>query len=398
MITSMNHFLLMGSHPLLSLAEAATVLEGQAPLLVENLALFDHAAWDGAAIQRRLAGIIKTGDILASYPLSSFQAEHLADLVEALPRDHKVVYGLSLFGTPKDKQHLKQLPIQLKRTLQERGRSVRWFTGDKGTVSSAAVAKLDLIHAGYDFQIAVQNGHVYVGITTHVQDLDAWSLRDYSRPFRDATTGMLPPKLARLMVNLAGREVKDKTLLDPFCGGGTVLMEAALVGYERLIGSDIDGRQMRGTDQNLEWLTQQGIFPAGERSITLKVQPVETLATIVQEKIDVIVTEGFLGKPLNGNETKAWLEQQKRELEALWEKAFATFSAIQPLSGRVVASIPRHRVASAHITIDADSAAKKAGYARLNPLEIWRKDGRDLSYAREDQRVERRICLWEKTK
>lgn len=264
MITSMNHFLLVGSHPLLSLAEAASILGGEPPLVVEQIALLERSSWDGASIQKRLAGIVKTGDIFGSYPLASFEASQLADLIEALPRGNKVVFGISLFGHPKDKQKLKQMPIQLKRALQERNRSVRWFTGDQGTVSSAAVAKLELTTKGYDIQLIVDKGMVHVGLTTHVQDLDAWSLRDFGRPFRDATTGMLPPKLARLMVNLAGNVTDDKTLLDPFCGGGTVLMEAALVGYTKQIGSDIDARQIAGSKENLAWLVEAQVLSKQE--------------------------------------------------------------------------------------------------------------------------------------
>jgi tRNA G10 N-methylase Trm11 len=395
----MNHFLLCGSHPLLSLAEAAVLLPGPIPTVVESIALFDRSSWDGARLQKRLSGAVKIGDIMISAPLASFTATHLADLIDALPRGNKVIFGLSLFGAPKEKNQLKQLPIQLKRVLQERKRSVRWFTGDKGTVSSAAVAKLDLIQTGYDLQVIIDAGTVHVGLTTHVQDLDAWSLRDFGRPFRDATMGMLPPKLARLMVNLAGSEVEHKTLLDPFCGSGTVLMEAALVGYSKQIGSDIDARQVGGSKQNIDWLVSEHFMTTEQRqAIALHTHPVETLSTIIHEQIDVIVTEGFLGKPLNGNETFQWLDRQKQELETLWDHSFRTFAALQPRAGVVVATVPRHRVQGNEITIDADKAAAKHGYTRVNPLENWGKPLMDLTYAREDQRVERRICIWKKTK
>ena len=109
------------------------------------------------------------------------------------------------------------------------------------------------------------------------------------------------------------------------------------------------------------------------------------------------MTEGFLGKPLNGNETLPWLEQQKRELETLWEKTFATFANLQPEGGVVVATIPRHRGRGKTLTIDADPAATKHGYTRVSPLAAWKHPNEELIYAREDQRVERRICIWRKT-
>lgn len=395
----MNHFLLCGSHPVLSLAEAACILPDTAPIVIDTIALFNRSTWDGAAIQRRLAGAVKVGDIFASFLASTFSATNLADIIDALPRGQKVVFGLTLFGTTNEKRRWKQLPIQLKRAVQERNRSVRWFVGDQGTVSSAAVAKLDLIQKGYDFQIILHGDRIHVGLTTHVQDLDAWSFRDFGRPFRDATTGMLPPKLARLMVNLAGADPRGKTLFDPFCGGGTVLMEGALVGYEKQIGSDIDARQIQGSTQNLDWLVKEGVLPPDQRKhITLHTQPVETLTDRVRESIDVIVTEGFLGKPLNGNETPVWLGRQKQELETLWSHAFKTFAALQSQGGIVVASIPRHRVRGEAVTINADPAAEAEGYVRINPFAAWKQPAQELVYAREDQRVERHLCLWQKTK
>jgi tRNA (guanine10-N2)-dimethyltransferase len=56
-------------------------------------------------------------------------------------------------------------------------------------------------------------------------------------------------KLARCMVNLA----KPKTgelLLDPFCGTGSTLIEAALIGC-RVLGLDIQRRMVRGSLRNL---------------------------------------------------------------------------------------------------------------------------------------------------
>lgn len=393
----MKHFLLGGSHPFLSLAEAARILEGDAPIVIGDISLFEREQWDGAALQTRLAGAVKVGDIVASIPLNAFQAEDLTKLILNEPRGQKVVFGLTIFGTPKEQTKLKQLPIQLKRSLQEHEKSVRWFAGDQGGVSSAAVSKLDLISSGYDFQIIVHEGMVHVGWTTHVQDSDSWSLRDFGRPFRDATTGMLPPKLARLMTNLAGKEIANKTLLDPFCGGGTVPMEACLLGYPTIIGTDIDARQVNGATQNMQWLEQAHVVTSEQRQrMTFKVQQVETLSQVVKGPIDVIVTEGFMGKPLNGNEQRSWLEQQKREIEHLWEQAFTTFAALQPEHGTIVASIPTHRTREVTIQIDVERFAQAKGYVRVDPLAAWNIQAPELVYAREDQRVQRRICIWEK--
>jgi precorrin-6B methylase 2 len=51
-------------------------------------------------------------------------------------------------------------------------------------------------------------------------------------------SGALRPAVAAMMVSLAGEP--GDTLLDPCCGSGTVLREAATVGWSRVRGGDID--------------------------------------------------------------------------------------------------------------------------------------------------------------
>ena len=57
-------------------------------------------------------------------------------------------------------------------------------------------------------------------------------------------------KLARCMVNLAHAKT-GKTLLDPFCGTGTTLLEATLIGCEA-VGMDVQRRMAAGAKRNLQ--------------------------------------------------------------------------------------------------------------------------------------------------
>jgi tRNA (guanine10-N2)-dimethyltransferase len=56
-------------------------------------------------------------------------------------------------------------------------------------------------------------------------------------------------KLARCMVNLAHAKT-GKTVLDPFCGTGTTILEATIIGC-RAIGTDVQTRMIKGTKRNL---------------------------------------------------------------------------------------------------------------------------------------------------
>ena len=73
-------------------------------------------------------------------------------------------------------------------------------------------------------------------------------------------------KLARSMVNLA-RSRAGELVLDPFCGTGSTLIEAALVGC-RVLGLDVQRRMVRGSIRNLAHFSvePEGIVVADARN------------------------------------------------------------------------------------------------------------------------------------
>ena len=73
-------------------------------------------------------------------------------------------------------------------------------------------------------------------------------------------------KLARCMVNLAKPRAGD-LVLDPFCGTGSMLIEASLIGC-RILGLDIQRRMARGTMRNLAHfeIKPEGIIVSDMRS------------------------------------------------------------------------------------------------------------------------------------
>jgi tRNA (guanine10-N2)-dimethyltransferase len=80
----------------------------------------------------------------------------------------------------------------------------------------------------------------------------------------------LDPYLARAMVNISEIN-KPQILYDPFCGSGSILIEAALMGF-KIIGSDISYKMLRGTSLNLKALNIEdfNIFRADARKFCIK--------------------------------------------------------------------------------------------------------------------------------
>ncbi len=416
----MQHFLVFGSHPRLSLAEAKAVLGGRMPTLVGPVALLaETESWDGAWVQERLAGTIKLGDVLFSCPLKELEVDKIVAALPTREGTSKLTFAVTTYGVPAIT--FQRLPLELKKAMKMFGRSVRWFADEQGEVSPAAVAKLGLTTEGYDLVIAVERGVAHVCLTTHVQNADAWSLRDYGRPARDSKNGMLPPKLARMMVNLGigtargsnpsalrappltlrGRSESISeldspfTILDPFCGSGTVLMEAALMEQEaKIIGSDIDAKQVTDTNQNLDWMVEQKLI-SGEQRETISCFPhdVRVIDRFIHEPVELVVTEGFLGTPLRGHEPALYLEREVRAISELWRETLASLAKVQPPGGVLVGIWPILQTPHGMAAVDLSTTVGQFGYELVNPLEGWGTGTQELVYARVDQLVKRRVVV-----
>jgi len=64
-----------------------------------------------------------------------------------------------------------------------------------------------------------------VAQTVWIQDIESYTERDIDRD-RSMTVGMMPPKIAQIMISLGTQGKKDTVIWDPFCGLGTTLIEA----------------------------------------------------------------------------------------------------------------------------------------------------------------------------
>lgn len=360
-------FFVLGSHPALSLAEIATVLGAKKDYSKHSkeILLLDDIEQSPEVLQDRLAGIIKIGDIIGE--IESIDKEEVAGLLvsslsqiplhRVLPppltlphcgsEGGRIAFGISVYSLDARRDlatEVRQIGMTVKKKLKEEGRTARFVSSKTTALSSAAVTGEKLLENGAEFVFIVSKEKIYIGQTRTVQDFRSWSKRDYGRPRRDAKSGMLPPKLARMMINLAASQNDGRgtqnfvSLLDPFCGSGTVLMEAALMGFQKIIGNDVSEKAIKNTKINLEWLSQnEGVDISLIRFFN---KPVETLASDLKEKIDAIVTETYLGPPLSGRETPTRMEQIINELT---NRTATTLTAIHGLlkkDGIAVLALP----------------------------------------------------------
>jgi len=115
----------------------------------------------------------------------------------------------------------------------------------------------------------LSDGLFFFGLKVGEVDLSRFGARSPKRrPFFHPTA--LTAKLARCMVNLS-RAQRGSILLDPFCGTGTILLEAGLIGCHP-IGVDVKERMVRGARRNIRGyrVTERGLIVADARVLPLR--------------------------------------------------------------------------------------------------------------------------------
>ena len=162
----------------------------------------------------RLGGSVKVADVVVTTTLSAaFRTiqKLLPQLTRTMPAEGKIKLGLSAYGFDVTPYQLGGEALRLKKQLRSSGRSVRVVPNDSPALSSAQTYHNALTSdLGLEFVIAASGDKVVIGRVTDVQHIDSYRIRDRDRPKRDAFVGMLPPKLAQVLVNLAVGEEKNQ--------------------------------------------------------------------------------------------------------------------------------------------------------------------------------------------
>lgn len=336
--TVMRYFFIFGNHPRIAAAELAAVLGMQDFLFEKTYAIIEsQAELDCARLQERLGGVVKCGVVLKNTSRASFFDDAYQYIRGSAEDGEKFFFGISAYGISLP---VYELGLSLKKRFKEDGVGSRFVVSRNAALSSVVVKTNKLLtDRGVEFVVMQTREKLMLGTTRAVQPFAEFSARDYGRPARDARSGMLPPKLARMMINLA-RVPSGATILDPFCGSGTILQEALLMGYTRVIGSDVSDQTIAGARYNLAWLSsiQPCISPDTARLITA---PVRSLHAVLQpHSVDAIVTEPYLGPPEIGRASERGARRVISELEQLYESALTTFQRILKPRGRVVVIFP----------------------------------------------------------
>jgi tRNA G10 N-methylase Trm11 len=295
-----NSLFILGRQAAIGMAELES-LYGKDALQPVNEACISSSLPPEQVAFGRLGGCVKLGAYLGTIDSSRWQdvqTKLTAFVLGAAQElsEGKVQIGLSTYGFQVSPKQLIATGLELKKALRRHGYSVRLTPNQEPSLSSAQVIHNHLTgDRGIELLIARSGSRTVVARSVAVQDITAYARRDQARPKRDAFIGMLPPKLAQTIVNLAAASTPESTneiVLDPFCGTGVILQEALLMGYGAY-GTDLEPRMIDYSRENLNWLATQG----DTASPTLEVG--DATEQHWQSPFSIVASETYLGHPLS---------------------------------------------------------------------------------------------------
>lgn len=310
--------------------------------------------------------------------------------------DHKVTIGISAYGFDRiSARDVQQIGILLKKRLRSHNVSVRVIPNDDISLNTATSHhnKLGLSPNKVELLIIkADSGKIIIAESIGAQNITAFAARDQGRPKRDAFVGMLPPKLARTMVNLSGLTATPEfqpLILDPFCGTGVILQEALIDGF-RVAGSDLSEKMIDYTKRNLDWIIDKKNL-SSDQVINLKATDATKASWSHIGRIDAVVCEAYLGQPFSAPPSPPKL----REVVGNCRHIIGSFlenisSQLEPGTPLVIA-VPAWRQTNGVIThLELDVSRCGLETRALH-------EGRPLLYYRENQVVAREILLLKKT-
>jgi tRNA G10 N-methylase Trm11 len=338
-----------------------------------------------------LGGTIKIGDTKTTLPSETVKEAFLKkskpaqkQVAEALAASgfalkikaaDKVLFGVSVYCTD-NALNAHSMGMQrfvgsaIKGELKEAGKKADFIGYSKerrlAQLSHVEVIKKELVESQAELLFCVGKTQTYIATTTSVHNPFEFQKRDIYKP-NQRTIFAMPPRLARMMVNLSGCGA-GKTLVDPFCGVGTVLQEALLEGAS-VVGLDVNAWCTEAAEENLEWLS--GEYKLQNPDYRVLQGEVDRLTEKVGvDMVDCVVSEPDLGPALREVPTTPYAQKILQKLEPLfWRYVEQAFSVLKD-GGKLVLVTPYFKTRSGEeVTMQIAEHIQQVGFKSVFPFD-----------------------------
>lgn len=403
----MSSILILGRQPELGAAEIESLFAENTITMIADDCLFIDRPHQTIPFQR-LGGSIKLAKLLSIIEsdkwekVEEFGLNNIPNHLDKLPPG-KFRLGVSAYGFNVSGKQVLATGLKFKSLIKKSGQSVRLVPNQLPALNSAQVLHNKLTRKGaWELLFIKSHAVIYVAQTMIVQDINAYAARDQSRPKRDAKVGMLPPKLAQIIINLATGPMDfsevacqddppklHKTILDPFCGTGVILQEGQKSGYD-VIGTDIENRMINYSKFNIEWF-QKKFHPVGS---SWRIEIADATTFEWRYPFDMIASETYLGRPFSAWPKPSVLKQIIKDVNYIHKKFLLNVTRQTKPGFRMCLAVP--------VWIEKTASGKKChtlpileNISNLGYTEVkFRTSGnRKLIYHRPDQIVGRQLII-----
>ncbi len=351
-------------------------------------------------IQSSLGGCFKTGRILREYKIrvaaeafpehgrpdttsrAEIQSCEWIQSVWPRPNSERIKFGVSTYPSSEGPRvDAKRLTLALDEYVKEHlikqgARKVAYYVYEEPdkrrperentALWPHTISQNSLLRPPNAEILVVLTRHkMYVGKTVAVYDSVFQQYRDEERPYVSVATST-SPKLCRALLNFAGARPGD-TVLDPFCGTGTVLMEAALLDM-KCIGMDIDNNAVAGTINNLKWLSAQLQSPIDFEIVR---GDARHASEIIRRQVDAIAFEPELGPIYEQPPSQSDAMRSVAELTNLYRDALQSLAQCLRPHGRIGMTVPFVNTQQESVSVDLAQMVEGTGLhvVRMIPQE-----------------------------
>ena len=286
----------LGHQPHVSLAELRAAIPAfHLQRMIGSVALFDTTKELLPSLLLSLGGTVLLAE---ENPERSPSLQKVPDILRNAVASvkGKVTFGLRCIGLPSGR--IRTLYRECKDSLQHTGRHCRYIGNDRQPAHTALLRDSGVLDGrhGIELVLLVEDEHLWCGKTIAAQNPTSYAQRDIGKPARDLRAGILPPKLAQMMLNLGEwllREQRSHPLpphphpnpnpllplrsasyggqawgegiivLDPFSGSGVIPVECLLRGW-MVIASDSSQKAVDACKRNIDWLRRTFTIPAAK--------------------------------------------------------------------------------------------------------------------------------------
>lgn len=416
----MKYFFILGRTPELSILEICSVARAEGITLSDILTIPSALICTASPelpiekFMARLGGTIKIGiliqkdavDLKNPDILPFFEYFLLSNSTQKIDR---ITFGFSAYTLSQSKKKEKtlssllfRLGLSLKKLLKGKDTSCRLVPCSDGKpfLSSVSVQKNHLLPPeGSEFVCLEYGNAFFLGRTHAVQPFEEYSFRDWNRPKRDMNVGLLPPKLAQIMINLSGSSPsKNHILLDPFCGFGTVIQESLLIGFSSVYGSDINPQIVSAAQKNLSWLAKKKNLVLPHDCVRIA-DATRLSRSFSPSSLDAIITEPYLGPVIRSGSVVS--QKTMNELSVLYTAFLREAFRVLKKNGTTVLALPVWLWEHKKIFLPLEDILTSAGF--LNAIfqydctcSLQKTPRGTLLYSRAGQSVGREIIVLKK--